>query len=310
MLRFGVTGLALDPGRPDGGRIWTDRVRGFEEAGFDVFWVPDHVGLVDPFTGLVAAACATERLRVGTYVLNVEFWNPLLLARTVATAALVTGGRLVVGLGAGHNRAEFEQAGLRYPSAGERIDRLAATLAVLPRLLAGETVDDERLGLAGAATGLPPVRVPLLVGGNGDRVLGLAGRHADMVGLTGFTAGTGRTHNDLSHWGWDGLVDRLGHARAAAADVGRPLVADVLVQRVAVTDDPRAALADVIDDGLDDHQLDSPFLLVGDMDSILSRLQRLESVGIDGISAFAHDAESLAAVIARYRAGGVRAAGR
>src|SRR5690606_36768513 len=110
------------------------------------------------------------------------------LARTAATVDGLSGGRLVLGLGAGHNAAEFVQAGLRYPPAGERVSRLEAVVEVLPRLLAGETVDDDRLGLAGAATGLPPARPPLLVGGNGDRVLDLAGRRADAVGLVGFTS--------------------------------------------------------------------------------------------------------------------------
>ncbi len=303
MLRFGVS----DPSaaRADDALSWPEwpeRLRAFEAAGFDTYWVPDHVGIADPFVALTAAAGVTRGMRLGTYVLNVEFWNPLLLARTVATAHAVTGERLVVGLGAGHNRAEFEQAGLRYPPAGERVDRLAATVVALRALAAGETVDDERLGLAGATTGLPPASPPLLVGGNGDRVLDVAGRTADVVGLTGFTAGTGRHHTDLSHWGWDGLADRLARARAAGAAAGRDrLAADILVQRAAVTDDPGAALADFLDEGLAEDQLDSPFLLVGTEDDLVARLARLEGMGVDGVTVFSRDADAFAPVIARHR---------
>jgi probable F420-dependent oxidoreductase len=301
MLSFGVTAVGI----PVEAAAWRDTARRYESAGFDTFWVPDHIGNVDPFAALVAAASATERLRVGTYVLNVEFWNPLLLARTAATTHLLSGGRLVLGLGAGHNEAEFVQAGLRYPTAGSRVARLAATVEVLPRLLAGGTVDDDRLGLAGAATELPPTEPALLVGGNGDRVLDLAGRRADMVGITGFTSGTGRVHTNLTHWGWDGLDDRLGRARAAGRSVGRSagrtVVADILVQRAAVTDDPRAALADFLDLGLPETMLDSPFLLVGTEDELVAKLRRLEDAGVNGVTVFARDADAMGPVIARYR---------
>jgi alkanesulfonate monooxygenase SsuD/methylene tetrahydromethanopterin reductase-like flavin-dependent oxidoreductase (luciferase family) len=193
------------------------------------------------------------------------------------------------------------QAGLRYPPPGERVDRLAAFAETVPRLMAGETVDDDRLGLAGAATELPPARPTLLVGGNGDRVLDVAGRRADMVGIVGFTSGAARVHTDLSHWRWDGLADRLGRAQAAAGDTGRPLGADVLVQRATITDDPAKALADFGEAGVSEDMFDSPFLLVGTEDELVAKLARLEDAGVGGVTVFAHDADGFAPVIARYR---------
>jgi probable F420-dependent oxidoreductase len=289
-MRFGVSvWQAAD------GTTWRDDARRFEGLGFDTLWVADHVGMFDPFVGLTAAAGATEHLRIGTYVLNVEFWNPLLLARAAATTHLVSDGRLVLGLGAGHAQVEFEQAGLEYPPAGRRIDRLEACLPALRRLLAGETVDDPRLGLVGAATGLAPTDPPLLVGGNGDRVLRLAGEQADIVSLVGFTSGTGQVHSNLSHWGWDGLAERLAHVRAAAGD--RSFTTDVLVQRAAVTDDPADALADYAAAGLTDDMFDSPFLLVGTEQQIVERLHRLADLGIDGVTVFAPSADALAPAI-------------
>ena len=96
----------------------------------------------------------------------------------------------------------------------------------------------------GAATGLGPVDVPLLVGGNGDRVLDLAGREADAAGLVGVTSGTGQVHTDRSHWDWDGLAERIAHVRSAAAGrgLGADLDVDVLVQRVDVGDEPSTVL--------------------------------------------------------------------
>ena len=295
-MRFGVSSFAAATGRE-----WVDNARRWESIGYDTLWVADHIGMFDPFAALSAAAVATERLRIGTYVLNAEFWNPLLLARVAATTDLMSGGRLTLGLGAGHNAEEFTQAGLRYPPPGERVDRLATLVPAVRRLMAGETVDDPALGLVGAATGIPPATPPLLVGGNGDRILALAGAEADVVGVVGFTSGTGRVHDDLSHWGWDGLADRVGHARAAAEAAGRTVRFDALVQRARVTDDPATALADFTERGLPAALFDSPFLLVGTEDELVERLRRIEEAGVDGVTVFSPDADGLAPVIARLR---------
>jgi probable F420-dependent oxidoreductase len=292
-VRFGVSMWSATEGT-----AWRESAHRFEDLGFSTLWVPDHVGMFDPFVGLAAAAGATSHVRLGTYVLNIEFWNPLLLARAAATAHIVSDGRLIVGLGAGHAKVEFEQAGLRYPPPSERIDRLTALVPALRQLLAGETVDDPALGLTGAATGLAPTTPELLIGGNGDRVLHLAGGAADVVGLTGFTSGTGQVHTDLSHWTWDGLADRVAHVRAAAA--GRRLRTDVLVQRVAVVDDPLSALSDFVDAGMSPDMFDSPFLLVGPEPLIVERLHRLADLGIDGVTTFSPHADALATAIPHF----------
>jgi probable F420-dependent oxidoreductase len=301
-LRFGMSARsALDR------RAWLDMARRCERWGFDTFWVPDHVGVFDPFAGLVAASAVTDRVRLGTYVLNVEFWNPLLLARVAATTDIVTGGRLVLGLGAGHAEVEFRQAGLAYPPPARRAARLEATLAAVRRLLAGETVDDTGLGLQGAAVGLRTrqERVPLLVGGNGDRVLRLAGAHADAAGLVGFASGSGQTHQRLSHWSWAGLAERIAHVQGAARSAGRsqdPAI-DVLVQRVIVTGDRETAVAELAaatGTAAGDH-LDSPFVLVGTGAEIAAQLHRMHELGVAAVTVFESAAEALAPVIARLR---------
>ena len=298
MLRFGVSAFSTTTATG-----WRDDARRLEAAGFDTFWCADHVGYYDPFVALTAAASATERMRVGTYVLNAGLWNPLLLARAVSTTGQLTDGRLTLGLGAGHAKVEFEQAGLRYPPASERVDRLAALVPALRRLLAGETVDDPALGLVGAATGLGPVDVPLLVGGNGDRVLDLAGREADAAGLVGVTSGTGQVHTDRSHWDWDGLAERIAHVRSAAAGrgLGADLDVDVLVQRVDVGDEPSTVLDELRGFGLADDELDSPFLLIGSEGAVVEKLDRMHDLGVTGVTAFSRDADALIPVMAQVR---------
>jgi hypothetical protein len=119
-----------------------------------------------------------------------------------------------------------------------------------------------------------------------------------VVGLVGFTSGTGQVHSDLSHWSWSGLAERLAHVRAAAGE--RRFRTDVLVQRVAVTDDPASALADFVDAGLSPDSFDSPFLLVGPESLIVERLHRLADLGIDGVTTFSRHADDLATLIPHF----------
>ena len=100
--RFGVGGPF-----PHGGdeiRDWFQRI---ELLGFDHVTKGDHLGSQAPFALLAAAATATERVRLRTYVLNVGFWVPALLAREAATVDALSGGRLDLGVGAGTVRDEF-----------------------------------------------------------------------------------------------------------------------------------------------------------------------------------------------------------
>ncbi|NBP86155.1 MAG: TIGR03621 family F420-dependent LLM class oxidoreductase, partial [Mycobacteriaceae bacterium] len=163
-------------------------VRRFAELGYDVIHLPDHLGAPAPFPALVAAADAAPTIRIGTYVLNSAFYSPALLARDALAVDTLSGARLELGLGTGYVRAEFEAAGIPYPSAGARVDHLARTSAY---------IKDHAPSL------------PLMIAGNGDRVLSVAARYADIVGL-GATAA--RSEHD------DPLAERIAVLRAAAGE--------------------------------------------------------------------------------------------
>ena len=120
-----------------------------ESLGYSTVLVPDHLGTLAPFPPLIAAADATHRLRVGTFVLNNDFHNPWLLAREVATTDLLTGGRLELGIGAGHMKAEYDTAGLRFEAGPARVARLAESVGIVSRLLA----DEGHLSIAVASFG-------------------------------------------------------------------------------------------------------------------------------------------------------------
>src|SRR5689334_3204339 len=151
-FRFGVNLLAPAPLEE-----WRAKCRRAEELGYDVILVPDHLGMPAPFPALVAAAAATERPRLGTFVLNAGFWNPALLAREVATTDALTGGRLELGLGTGYVEAEHETAGLPWGSPGERVDHLRHTVEELDRILGSDEFQPRPV---------QQPRVPLLIGAN------------------------------------------------------------------------------------------------------------------------------------------------
>ena len=262
----------LDPG-------FGQKVAEWERAGVGGMWCADHLGHLDPIVPLAAAAMTTSTMRLGQLVINHDFWHPALLARSVGTLAQLAPGRTVFGVGAGHAEVEYQQLGIDYPRPGLRIDRMTALIDASVRLLAGETetcstpwFDLVDCALAAATPPTPPL---LAIGGNGDRIMKLGAAIADIVGITGFTSGTGKRHNNLSHFSWEGLANRLSLIRASAL---RPVEINLLVQQVLVTDDPGSELepmAGRTNLALEDL-LDNPFVLVGSANNIRERLSRLE----------------------------------
>ena len=127
-FRFGVNMVV-----PGSRTAWVEKCRKAEDLGFDVIGAADHLGMAPPFPALVLAAEATERVRLNTFVLNTPFYNPALLARDVTGTDQFTGGRLELGLGAGYVKEEFDDAGIPWPSARERVDHLERTILELNR---------------------------------------------------------------------------------------------------------------------------------------------------------------------------------
>jgi alkanesulfonate monooxygenase SsuD/methylene tetrahydromethanopterin reductase-like flavin-dependent oxidoreductase (luciferase family) len=163
-----------------------DFVIGAEERGFDAYWINDHpMREMDTFTTLAALAVVTSRIRLMSLVSCVYYRPPVLIARGAADVDRLSGGRLVLGLGAGDDEPEFAQMGLSFPSVAERQKVLSQAVDVVQGLLSGEPRDgDARSPLAGAQLRPGPVqrpRVPLLIGGGGERyTLKQVARYADV----------------------------------------------------------------------------------------------------------------------------------
>ena len=176
------------------GRAWLDHARRIEDAGIDVLLIRDHFSAgafgqqLAPFTALASAAAVTTRLRVGTIVLSNDFRHPAIVAHEAASLHLVSGGRFELGLGAGWYQPEYDAAGIGFDPAGQRIGRLEESLGIIRALLAGTEVHHAGTWYRVEGLDLDVLPAPrssprLLVGAGGPRMLRLAARHADIVGV-------------------------------------------------------------------------------------------------------------------------------
>ena len=286
-FRFGVQLSTLPP------HDWAERLRRIEALGYaSVFW-PDHFTTQwEPVAALAAAAAATKRMAVGSLVYDVDYRHPVVLAKAAATIQLLSGGRHEFGIGAGWMETDYREAGMNYDRPGVRIERLEEALQVIRSMWQNERTSFEgrhyRIrGMARAAE-LPADMAPprILIGGGGKRVLALAGRHADIIGINP-TIVAGRvlpeTPADLAP---ERVREKVGWVREAARAAGRDpeaLEFSTLSFVVAVSDDPkplREALAK--GSGMSVEEVaDAPLFLTGSAAEIQDRLQkRREQTGI------------------------------
>jgi probable F420-dependent oxidoreductase len=168
---------------------WVRLAQRAEQLGYDAFMMPDHLGhQFAPIAALATLAAATSRIRIGPFVLANDYRHPLIVAGEAATLDVLSGGRFILGIGAGWRVPDYRQLGVPYDEPRIRVDRLVESVGVIKRLMAGEIVTHQgthyRLDRAQLAP-LPVQRPhpPFLIGGGGPRMLRLAAREADIVGL-------------------------------------------------------------------------------------------------------------------------------
>jgi alkanesulfonate monooxygenase SsuD/methylene tetrahydromethanopterin reductase-like flavin-dependent oxidoreductase (luciferase family) len=256
---------------------WTEvmaMARAAEESGFASVWVGDHLlyratpdrserGPYEAWTMLSALAAVTERVELGPLVACAAFHPPAVLAKMAATIGEISGGRFVLGIGAGWNTEEFEAFGLPHD---KLVGRFAEAFPIVQRLLAGERVSaDGTYASVDDAVLLPePPRVPIMIGSNGPRMLSIALPHADAWNTWWDDYGN-------SAEGFAALNERIS---AAAVDAGRE-PADIL----------RSACALVM---LDEAAPERPIVpeappITGSPTQIAQRLRELHEAGADDI---------------------------
>ena len=307
-MEFGV--LMMEP--VTSRKQWCDRVRRMEDAGLSTLHATDHFDRapISPLVALAAAAQVTDRIRLGTLVLNNDFRLPAVLAKEIASLAVLCDGRLEIGVGAGWMDDDYAVSGIVREPPGRRIDRLAGTLDLLRALfpavgpaVAPTTLDAPGVAVRNLCNVPAPATSPrLFVGGGGRRVLTLAGRTADVVGVN-FDIREGRlgAHTTASASA-DATDEKVGWVRAAAGD--RDPVLHLVAYWSEVTEDPLdAAARRIATFGLDlapEQLLASPHALIGPAGAVAERLAELrERWGFGYVSFYETDLPSLLPVLDR-----------
>jgi probable F420-dependent oxidoreductase len=274
-FRFGIQLSSAPPGQD-----WAALAREAEDLGYSTLFMPDHFGdQLAPVPALAAAAEATSTLRIGPLVLDNDYKHPVVTAKEMATLDVLSGGRLELGLGAGWMASDYEQSGIPMDPAGVRVDRLEEAVAIVKGLMApGPFSYEGKHYRVTELDGLPkPVQSPppLLIGGGGPRVLALAGREADIVGLNPAVR-SGRVDAAAARDGGADVTDhKLGWVREAAGDRYDGIELTMLIYLAVITDDragTMAATAPLF--GLEPEGLEHyPHAWVGTVDEIAADLE-------------------------------------
>jgi probable F420-dependent oxidoreductase len=301
-FRFGV-----QTSKGASAEAWAEKARKIESLGYSTLFIPDHFDdQLAPMPAMMAAADATTTLRVGSLVLDNDYKHPLVLAKEAATLDVLSGGRLELGLGAGWMRTDYDASGIAYDAPGVRISRFAEGLHIVKGLLGDEPVDfSGKFYTITHHSGTPkPVQkpLPILVGGGGKRVLSIAAREANIVGVN-FNLEQGAVNQTTMQTGAAAATDeKIGWIKAAAGDRFEDLELNVTVFVAIVTDD-RDGMAARISGGFamsPEEVLQSPHALIGSVDQMVETLQeRRERYGFSYIAFSGDGFQPLAPVVAK-----------
>jgi probable F420-dependent oxidoreductase len=315
-FRFSVQAFEAESGRQ-----WTDTARRAEDLGYSALFATDHYfGPGDisatsghrpvdvaPLTAMTAAAMATTRLRVGCRVFCVDYHNPVVLAKELATLDMLSEGRVEVGLGAGWVAAEYEGLGITMDRPGVRIERLAEAVGVLKAHWDGKPLDIHgryvrASGFAGRPQPVQQPHPPIFIGGGAPRVLTLAGRLADIVSINFNNAAGKLGPGSVASSTRDATEEKISWIREGAGDRFGDIELEIAAYFVAISEDPRDALEamarrfGVTPEALSEH----PHALIGSVPEVCDRLeQRRSELGVSYINVAQRSMEAFAPVVAR-----------
>ena len=266
-------------------RSLVDAARRAEAVGYGDVTIHDHLQpQLAPIPVLTAVAMATERLRLCPLVFNNDLRHPAVLAQDLATIDVLSEGRLVVGIGAGWNEREYRSIDLAFDPPAVRISRMLESVAILRGLFAeGPFSYEGRFYTIRELDGQPkPVQrphPPFLIGGTRERVLRIAAREAEIVGID-----LRQDREALPDAFPERMDERIGWIRDAAgpAFADRELSVLRVVGRLTITPEPLKAAGEVARTleartGLTINPrdvLESPYTLIGTVPDLVAKLRR------------------------------------
>ena len=315
-FRFGVQAYA-----PASAKEWRDLARRAEDLGYSSFHLADHVigpgpalnatghpvQTVAAIPAMAVAAEATSTIKVGCRVLCVDYRNPVMLTKELATLDFFSEGRLEIGLGAGWLQNEYEAMGVPFDRAGVRLDRLEEVIGLVRASFAdGElNIDGRHVHAVGFEAVPKPVQKPcppIMIGGGAKRVLTIAGREADIVSLN-FNNSTGRLGPEGIGSSTAELTDqKIQWIREGAGARFGDIELEIAAYFTVVTDDGatvRGKMGPMF--GLTAEAMaEHPNVLIGSVDEICDRIvERRERFGISYTSFGSSSMEAVAPVVAR-----------
>ena len=297
-FRFGVQSSSAKT-RAD----WLDIARRTEDQGYSCLTMPDHYDeQLAPVPALMTAANVTTTLRIGALVWDNDYKHPAVLAKELATMDVLCDGRLELGIGAGWMISDYEQMGMPYDSAKIRIDRFVEGIKVIRGAMAQGpfSFSGEHYTITGYNGTPKPIQAPcppILIGGGGKRVLSIAAREADIIGINAtMSAGVVGADTFLTMTA-QAVDEKVDIVRVAAGARLADIEMNVRAFLVNITDDAAGAATDIAAMiGVEPRMVEeTPFALVGPpsklIEDLIARRERWGLsyiiVGDDQIDAFA-----------------------
>lgn len=300
--------FAVQASHAASGKEWRDRARKVEDLGYSTLYMPDHFGEQwGPIVGLTIAAEATTTLNVGALVFDNDYRHPVVLAKEMATLDLATEGRVEFGIGAGWMRSDYDESGIPYDEPKVRIDRMVEGLDVIRQLWrdGSASLKGEHYTVTNAQ-GRPRPHTPggpkLIIGGGGKRVLSIAAREADIVGVNPNLRAGAVGPEVAATVNGDAYRERLRWIKDAAGARFDDIELQCLTFFVQFTDDGAAAYENLapLFGVTPDKAREVPVALAGTVEDIAETLQwRREEYGHSYIVVHEPELEQFAAVVAK-----------
>lgn len=307
-FRFGVINERMSTRQE-----WISKARQAEDRGYATFLLRDHF-IREPFgdqfapiAALMSAADATTSLRIGSLVLDNDYRHPVVLAKEAATLDVLSNGRFELGLGAGWLHEEYEQAGITFETPGVRISRMEEALHVLKGLFTDEpvTYTGKHYTITNLTSFPKPIQKPyppILIGGGGKRILSIAGREADTIGILNSSLTSGTLEDEVEGLS-SATVEKKLHWVRQGAGARFPEIELSMVITLMITDNQRNGIEELARKrgwrGIAiERILDMPSVFVGSAEQIAEQmLKRRERFGISYYIVTDEEMEAFAPIV-------------
>jgi probable F420-dependent oxidoreductase len=292
-----------------------DTARRAEDGGFATILIRDHF-IAEPFghqlaplAALATVAAVTRRLRIGSLVFANDYRHPVVLAKEAATLDVLSGGRFELGLGAGFSRAEYEQAGIAFDPPHVRAERLEEAVHVMKGLFSNApfTFAGKHYSVSSLNSFPKPLQQPhppILVGAASSRMLSIAARHADIIGLQTVSTTRGVLSQDPRVRSARAVSEKIEQVRQVAGERFDEIELSTVASLIMTDHRQEAAGQFARDRGWGDlaadEVLEMPSVFIGTVDHIVDVMQgRRERYGISYYVLFDQVMENVAPLVTR-----------